>query len=382
MSNAAICRSELLNHSAEVNQLCASLQKQLNISYFNYVRLCKDSKRILLTNRPKYIDDFYKKNQQEDNTVTKIERLEYDQYFTWDMFDKTPAFSEAKREYNIANGLTVIKPFPNYTELYYFGTTRENKTAPELYRSNLDLFDHFILYFRDKGRKLIDHASTMPLVSDTEHAIKENNTKAKNDKIITDFERFRYVFHDDKGDHLFSKNETAFLIYYSLQYSKREIALVVNVCENTVEYYLEKFQNLFGCFTRHEILQKIDQLKLIDLKNKSEKKFSTNPKKKIDFKLHSNYLKSTPIRKLYLDSEKNEIFLTKKEAACLFHFCHGYSAKEIGRMMNSSYRTIEQHIYIIKKKLGIHKKSGLAKYCLNHEIFDMIILAFPELVTR
>lgn len=51
--------------------------------------------------------------------------------------------------------------------------------------------------------------------------------------------------------------------------------------------------------------------------------------------------------------------LTKREKECLYWLVKGMTAKEIGKKLNLSYRTIEDHIDKIKSKFGCDTKSQL-----------------------
>jgi DNA-binding NarL/FixJ family response regulator len=307
--------------------------------------------------------------------------LEFSNYVTWDTVAETPTFIKAKNTYDIANGITFIKSFPEYTELYYFGTLSNNLQATELYRSNINLFDHFILYFKDRGKKLIDLSDTHPMYfRDRVNPIEENYLKSKQKPLIPNFDQYRFSHQQGNESIIFSKNESEFLLYYSLQYSMREIADLLSVCENTTYYYLLKIQNTLQCDSRKKLLKKMEELKLINPSHPENSLTEKSSTPIITCDTNTLFLQDTSIKKIYLDDGVESHFLTKAEATSLYYYCCGYSAKSIGKISDSSNKTIEQHLYTSKKKLGIRKKSALTSYCYSHGIFEKIVLAFPELL--
>jgi DNA-binding CsgD family transcriptional regulator len=53
--------------------------------------------------------------------------------------------------------------------------------------------------------------------------------------------------------------------------------------------------------------------------------------------------------------------LTERELDCLIYTTLGMSAKDIGKKLGLSNRTIESYLQTLKQKLGCHSKSQLLK---------------------
>ena len=53
--------------------------------------------------------------------------------------------------------------------------------------------------------------------------------------------------------------------------------------------------------------------------------------------------------------------ITTRELNCLYHIATGKTAKEIAKILNISFRTVESYESIIKAKLGVNNKAGLIK---------------------
>lgn len=62
---------------------------------------------------------------------------------------------------------------------------------------------------------------------------------------------------------------------------------------------------------------------------------------------------------------KNPFKLTPREQQCLELIVSGLSAKEIARVMNISYRTVEFHVANMKEKMGCKNKAEMIVLALN-----------------
>jgi DNA-binding CsgD family transcriptional regulator len=65
------------------------------------------------------------------------------------------------------------------------------------------------------------------------------------------------------------------------------------------------------------------------------------------------------LKQEYLHAIKEKFSLTKREVECLYYVGRGMTAKGIGRCLYRSHRTVENHIYNIKYKLGCNTRAEL-----------------------
>ncbi|RAX11260.1 PAS and helix-turn-helix domain-containing protein [Photorhabdus bodei] len=63
---------------------------------------------------------------------------------------------------------------------------------------------------------------------------------------------------------------------------------------------------------------------------------------------------------------------TQREWDVIFLLLHKYTSKQIGRMLNISYRTVETHISRIYKRLGLHSSRQLEEYCRTND-YDLYV---------
>src|SRR3989338_10411783 len=60
-----------------------------------------------------------------------------------------------------------------------------------------------------------------------------------------------------------------------------------------------------------------------------------------------------------------DLVFSRREVEYIYYLIRGLSAKQIGRVLNLSSRTIETHVYNIKKKIGGQKKSDIISWVLD-----------------
>lgn len=76
-----------------------------------------------------------------------------------------------------------------------------------------------------------------------------------------------------------------------------------------------------------------------------------------------SFIKKTQITRYALKSSEKDIYLSKREAQCIFHLSHGKGVKEIGQLLCLSPRTVEFYVNNLKEKTGdVSKQALLKKY--------------------
>lgn len=92
--------------------------------------------------------------------------------------------------------------------------------------------------------------------------------------------------------------------------------------------------------------------------------------------LHSlkNFLNHTEPTRYYLSKDYQNVYLTKKEVACINWMIQGKNIEEIAMLEQTSTKTICYHVENIKVKLNCHKQTEIIKIILQSSIHAF----FPE----
>lgn len=85
---------------------------------------------------------------------------------------------------------------------------------------------------------------------------------------------------------------------------------------------------------------------------------SNNEPQIIDFSIVSNFI----LKYLFTSNRIRHASLSLQQEKVLNYLCRGLTAKEIGKIMKVSDRTIETHIEILKKKLDCRTKYELIEF--------------------
>jgi DNA-binding CsgD family transcriptional regulator len=246
----------------EIADICKPLYEILDLTYFNYVKLNADGSRSTLTDRPDFIVEYYKRKElYETKAVINMETSQASTCRLSSEFRDQPSYIAARNDFDIDNGITIIQPNGKETELFYFGTTRENYSKTAIYINNIDIFYRFIAYFKDKAQKLIKQADierfyvpgiqigAKPNVNDLASDIR---TKFL-DATVTD----RFFLDNSNEDLFLTKREAECLFYLLHQKSAKEMGALLKISSRTVESYILKLKEKFKCKTKKELHEKL-----------------------------------------------------------------------------------------------------------------------------
>lgn len=171
-----------------------------------------------------------------------------------------------------------------------------------------------------------------------------------------------YDFNIWNGITLFERHETYFEVWgFSTCKDNLQIYEIyreeISMLKRFVFYFKENFVNLINNIDKTQMFILKDNINLMS--------FSSGNKFRMDF------LNKTKINKFYLNSAKNNCYLTKRELECLFHISSGKSMKETARFLHLSPRTVEQYLNNIKIKLNTTSKSKIIEFFLESSIKDI-----------
>lgn len=81
--------------------------------------------------------------------------------------------------------------------------------------------------------------------------------------------------------------------------------------------------------------------------------------------------------KYYFDKENN-LYLTEREAGCIFHMCLGLTIKETATELLLSPRSVEFYLKRIKTKFAIQYKKQLLHYFKSHPYYEEFYALMDE----
>ena len=240
-------RNVALTASSEIAQICQPLNKFFGISYFNFVKIFEDGSRAVLSNKPDFIETYYKcKELYLTKAVLKMETIEEATYHLYSEFSDQPSFVVSRCEFNIDNGIILAQPMENAIELYYFATTRDDYKAVGKLLRNLDSLYRFILYFKEKAKKLIDEAVkqkfSIPLINQQTYIDRLNQSieQKQRDQFLSETSITR--FYSKSEEYYLTIREAECLKLLFRNFSAKEIASDLGISPRTAETHLNNIK--------------------------------------------------------------------------------------------------------------------------------------------
>lgn len=86
----------------------------------------------------------------------------------------------------------------------------------------------------------------------------------------------------------------------------------------------------------------------------------------------------TPKRTKYFFNDEESLYLTQREADCIYHMCKGLTIKETAEELLLSPRSIEFYLKRIKERFGIQYKKDLLTFIENHPQFPAFYTLLEE----
>ena len=87
---------------------------------------------------------------------------------------------------------------------------------------------------------------------------------------------------------------------------------------------------------------------------------------------HNNNKKKRKFIRYYLNDDMKHLYLTHREAGCVFFILQGYTIKATAIELNLSPRTVEFYFKRIKLKFNCQTRGELIKILLKNDVVNML----------
>ncbi|MDF2868078.1 MAG: hypothetical protein K0S11_1548, partial [Gammaproteobacteria bacterium] len=262
-------QSVALTTGNDIAQICQCINDAFGITYFSYVKAYEDGTHFCIANTPSWLELFYSKLLDKTCAFARGSNLYGSGNVLWTTLNQQHIYGPAKEYFNIDNGITLIRQTKEACDFYCFGSKPDNHTIINFYLNNLDILQHFILYFREKGKSIIE--------------------KAELDRQI-----------------------------------------------------LPVFQR--------------------NLPKQLDYTFEVAPQ------IRAKFLADLSLEQYILAN----VYLTKRETQCLWLLSKGQTAKDIGKRLGISNRTVETHLQHLKTKTNLARKSDLVSFATLEQNYQVL----------
>ena len=261
------------------NDICKPIYK-LGISNFGYIKIFETGSYLNLNTNLGYNKIYLRDirdqgsffSQLDTSQLTKnLQQSKY-HYYTIptniEQFDrKEDPILHLFYDWNMWNILCVYKLNNlGFVECYYFSMTRNDIHASEMYLNNLSLLKHFIDYFNEKAKDLIDTTDKRKLAYYQRQLNVHNSSK---DEILT--EKIKQFLEETQitrrnmqttarsiqsknGEIKLAPREVECLHYLARGNSTKEIARILDLSPRTIDFYLSNTKQKTGYSTRAKLV--------------------------------------------------------------------------------------------------------------------------------
>ncbi len=242
----------------------------------------------------------------------------------------------------------------------YFNYIKINEDGSrELLTNNAPWIDHF---YKNELYKSVG-------VVDIEYLLPRGYflwSELKNDDAA--YSQGRESFNIDNGlSFVIKKNKETILFIFA---STRSNDLINNFYVRNIDlfkrfilYFSDKGSELIQKASKNKIYLPDKQIVADRMLNKIE----------INKNMRNEFFNQTNIERFFIINQENNLYLTKREAECAAYMIDGATAKQIAKIMQISFRTVETHFRQIKQKLACSTKEELRKFLIESNIHDVIL---------
>ncbi len=256
----------LLLLSTELNNLCKPLDL-IHVNHFTYLKQFNDGSRVSLSNKPEWIEDYYKLNLY-NSSLFEQKPSEYKSEFNiWIGDYDLDVYRHGRLYYNTAHSITITEPQHNSCEHFLFSTAPEHQQAIQYLANNMDILYHFIAFIKDRGAHIFKSANNnkiaipKPLEDSTEWQkyIDSKNYYAQMQQAkklflkATPIHRYKFESGDNKGIQLTQREITCVTLLLKNK-TAAETADIMNISRRTVESYLDNIRFKLNCNSKIELI--------------------------------------------------------------------------------------------------------------------------------
>ncbi|MDQ3239769.1 MAG: LuxR C-terminal-related transcriptional regulator [bacterium] len=345
-------RSPFWLESADVKLMLEPLTKNLGITYFDYARFYHDNTCLAYFSDNAYVESFVK----DENYIPPTLFLKPGKHL-WHSYIPENLLCFADSAHYYFHGLTIYNVRENYHEFINFSGPKENKQVLDIYTNKFELLESFVDFFKFKIDGHINryYAKRIRLPShflyNTNHfSVSDNDIQNYYQEmldIVKQKPEQKIVFINDSLE-ILSEQEFECLRHLAFGYKPNKIAGLMNQPLHYIDIICSRLYEKTKSDNANALLAKLQQGKIYIVEEKGKKIISCGEGDQL-----SNESKILTAK------------LSKKESEISMLLVKGKTAKEIARVLNLSYRTVEHYIENVKSKFGVKRKAHLISFLLQ-----------------
>lgn len=259
-----------LNISLDLAELCKPLEL-FGIHHFTYLKKFNDGSKISLSNKPKWISDYYNLNLQQSSLFESKPDV-YQSSFNVFLGDyDLEVHRHGKLYYNTMHSISISEPQSDSCEFYLFATNPDNEQIIHYLNNHREILYHFITFLKDRGTLLFKSAEKNKIILPEKQInppeiLNINYQKLEEHKKLffrtTPIRHFTLKQEEHQNTKL-SQREVDCIYHLLHQKTALETADLMNISRRTVESYFENIKIKLNCKNKTEIMEKLQNNKYL-----------------------------------------------------------------------------------------------------------------------
>lgn len=246
------------------SKICQPLQANFDFNLITYRRFYNDGKMLYLFNHQEWMKFVLEKEfwvttkfQEKIKLINKNISI----HSVWDeKYLEKDKIYKALFEYNIWNGVSIYKKFEHYIETFAFASTKDNTSILNFYVENMEIIEHFILYFREQINSIARKVDPRILIPfEISPLISEEATYSRVGSFFENTPLNHITLNINGFDCVLSRREIECLIPTIRGKTSKEIARTLALSPRSVEKYIDNIKVKFHCDSRGQMMEKIFQ---------------------------------------------------------------------------------------------------------------------------
>jgi len=257
MSNSSVIMQDR-KQSAIVKATCEIVKPLFNATntkFFHYERIYDNGTAFNMVTDHQWLKHLYKKKYMLTAPIpnNKIkERFYY--LIPRDLSGYSECIDDFFNYFGYGYAVDIIHRYKDYYELFCFAGSNHDEQMQNYFLNHYDIFEKFILYFKDKGAKYLSQTKQMATVLPE---IMRSNVKGlqydEQEKYSDNhFDIKRYYINDKT---YLTMREYDCLKQLALGYTVKEIAKIQKISPNTVEYFLNNIKLKAQMIKKSDLIQ-------------------------------------------------------------------------------------------------------------------------------
>ncbi|MCK4609075.1 MAG: helix-turn-helix transcriptional regulator [Gammaproteobacteria bacterium] len=220
------------------------------IKNFTFQRNYPNGEIIILTTSPDFSVFFIEQKLYRHAFAKNYEKFNY----LWCIDDLPEIFVPARDYYDIANGVTLIRPKQHYCESSFFSSDAKNQSINNFYMNNIDWLERFVEHFKIQARDLIAQAEQQKLFYPT--------VELPADFLDRKIQEYSLVQNAAPNPllNIFTPKEYVCAQYLKQGLTAKEIALLMSVSYRTVEKHTDNLKTKLHCGSKMLLLLVLHKL--------------------------------------------------------------------------------------------------------------------------